>query len=114
MTPSQQSSAPLPLSSRQLKALLKEGRSAMVAFFSPTCPHCATLEPTIERLAQERGEQVLVGQLDLSSERAASREWSILSTPTVLFFKAGEEIERLTGVQNGFQYRRALDKVEAE
>lgn len=96
------------LSESDLRRLLDGGDPAMVEFYSPNCPHCPSLEPTIERLAREWGDRVTVGQLNILEAPRVSKQWTVMSTPTVIFFRGGAEVARLTGVQGYRQYEREL------
>jgi thioredoxin 1 len=104
-------SHPTFLSPADLNRLVSSGQPALVEFYTPTCPHCQALEPTIEALAREWGERLTIAQLDLSEHPKAAREWQVMGTPTVLVFDNGEAVARLMGVQPKRQYVTELQKV---
>jgi thioredoxin 1 len=104
---------PTLLTPDDLRRLAESGVPALVEFYSPTCPHCQTLEPTIEELARDWGDRATIGQLDISAHPKSAREWTVMGTPTVLIFNRGEAVSRLTGVQPKRQYINELQKVTA-
>lgn len=104
---------PTLLSPDDLRRLVASGAPALVEFYSPTCPHCQALEPTIEELAREWGNRATIAQLDISEHPKTGRDWNIMGTPTVLIFNGNEPTARLTGVQPKRQYVSELQKVTA-
>ena len=102
------------LSPQDLQQAIESGEPLFVEFYSPECPHCASLEPTIRKVADRWGEELRIAQVDVLNNRDAAREWNVLSTPTVVLFDGGEEVARLSGVQGYRQYKGAIEKVVAE
>ncbi len=83
------SRAPVLLNSKELEQLVRKGSPSLVEFWSPTCSHCAALDPTVERLAREWGERVTIAQVDVGEHPSLSGKWKVLGTPTVLLFNEG-------------------------
>ena len=60
-------------------------------------PH--RLPPVIDELAQEYADKVVIGKYNVDEESELSGQYRIMSIPTILFFKNGEQVRdlRLTG-----------------
>lgn len=99
------------MSPQELQQAIESGEPLFVEFYSPECPHCASLEPTIRKVVDSWGEALRIAQVDVLNNRDAAREWDVLSTPTVVLFDGGEEVARLTGVQGYRQYKGEIEKV---
>jgi thioredoxin 1 len=87
---------------------------ALVDFWAGWCMPCKMLAPVIEDLANEyvpRG--VTVAKVDIDAELELAGEYAVMSIPTVLIMKDGEEISRYVGVQPKEIYAAALDKMLA-
>ncbi len=72
---------------------------AIVDFWATWCGPCRMLAPTIEELGDELEDKLIVGKVDVDECRETALEYDVMSIPTVIFFKDGEEVARLVGVQ---------------
>ena len=55
------------------------------------------MAPTIERLAEKYQNKVKFCKLDVDNAPKLSQEYEISSIPCIVFFKDGEEVDRITG-----------------
>jgi thioredoxin 1 len=76
-------------------------------------PPCRALAPTIEAIAAQFDGRADVAKLDIDQnpERAAAH--GIRSIPTVLIFRDGHLVDRITGIQPRARYERALEAAGA-
>ena len=63
------------------------------------CAPCRQLSPIIDKLSADFQGQLAVGKLDADSNSAIVEKLEIRSIPTLLLYKNGKVIERLTGMQ---------------
>ena len=88
-------------------------RPVLVDFWAPWCSHCRTLGPTIEAIAEQFDGRADVAKLDIDQNPEAAAAQGIRSIPTVLIFRAGRVVDRITGVQPLARYERALEAAGA-
>lgn len=69
----------------------------VVDFWAPWCGYCTKLLPVIDELAQELEGKVKFIKLNVDENRDLAQQYGVMSLPTLLFFKKGEETERVTG-----------------
>lgn len=72
----------------------------VVDFWAPWCAPCRMLAPVIEELADELDGAVVFGKLDTDSEGEIAIAYGVGSIPTLILFKNGEEIARLSGLRS--------------
>lgn len=79
--------------------VLKADKPVLLEFGAVWCQPCRILEPVLEELAVEWGESVTVAKLDVDEAAQITIDYQVLSVPTVMLFKGGKIIERMTGYQ---------------
>ena len=76
---------------------LSQGKLMMVDFWASWCGPCRMLGPVIEQLDNQYPD-VVVGKVNVDDEQELAMRYSVMSIPTVIFFKDGKEIDRKVGV----------------
>ena len=69
----------------------------VVDFFATWCGPCKVLSPVIEEVSKDYAGKVKVVKMDVDKSNETAVKFSIMSVPTVVFFKGGKEIGRNIG-----------------
>lgn len=88
-----------------------EGLPVFVDFYADWCGPCKLAAPVVEKLAGEYAGKVIIAKLDTDAHTDVARQFGIMSIPTVLVFKGGEEVDRKIGFPGEAGYRQMLDRV---
>ncbi len=83
---------------------------AMVDFWASWCAPCRMLAPVIEKIAEKYEGKALVGKVDVDAEGELAVRYGVMSIPTVIFFKNGEEIDRKIGLMPAEAYEQVLNQ----
>jgi len=67
------------------------------------------LSPTIEALAEQYDGKVLVGKVNVDEEPALAQRFGVMSIPTVVFLRNGQEFDRKVGVMPAGAFTAVLD-----
>ena len=86
----------------------------LVDFWASWCMPCKMLAPVIAEIAEELGDSVKTAKVDVDAEGELALLYGVMSIPTVILFKDGQEYKRFVGVQPKETYMEALAPVEAE
>ena len=78
--------------------VLKADKVALVDFSADWCPPCKILDPILKDVAAALGGEAIVAHLDIDANRQTTNSYGVLSVPTMIFFKEGQERARLVGV----------------
>lgn len=70
--------------------VLKSEGPVLVDFWASWCGPCKMLAPTIAQIAEEYSGKIKVGKVNVDEEESLSREYGIVSIPTVILFKNGK------------------------
>lgn len=101
--------ATLHLNKEGFDKALASGQLVMVDFWASWCGPCKMLAPVIEGLGDEYGDKVIVGKVNVDEEQELAIRFGVMSIPTVIFFKNGEEVARKVGVMPAGEYTAILD-----
>jgi len=69
----------------------------LVDFWAPWCGYCTKLTPVFEELATEMSDKVKFVKINVDENRVIAEKYNVMSLPTMLFIKEGEQIEKLMG-----------------
>ena len=88
------------LNSENINDEIKNNEIVMVDFWAPWCGPCKMIAPTIEKIAEEFSDNALISKINVDENKGIASEYGVRSIPTIILFKNGQEIKRLTGVQS--------------
>ena len=77
--------------------VINSPKPVLVDFSAIWCGPCKMLDPIVKQLAGEWDGKVKVVKIDADQNPNILMQYSVLGIPTLLFFKAGEIKERVTG-----------------
>jgi|SRR5690606_17795633 len=90
--------------------VLDSSEPVLVDFWAPWCGPCRMLAPTIDELADDYSGKVRVGKVNTDESRQVAIDHHISAIPTVMIFKGGQVVERVSGLQPKQQLAALLDR----
>ena len=93
--------------------VLEADLPVLVDFWAEWCGPCHQIAPILEKLAEEYDGKIKFVKLDTEQNFETPESYGILSLPTLLVFKGGRQIERITGARPKGDLKRSLDKALA-
>jgi len=81
----------------------------LVDFWAPWCGPCVKVGPIIEELAADYAGKVKVGKLDVDENSETPVKYGVMSIPTVILFKGGEVLDKITGARGKADYQSWID-----
>jgi thioredoxin len=79
----------------QADVLEAEG-SVLVDFWAPWCGPCRVVHPILEEMAVERDDMRIVS-LNVDENQQTAGRYEVLSIPTLILFRNGQEAKRVIG-----------------
>ena len=89
--------------------VLQETRPVLVDFWSPSCGPCRALAPVVAALAAANGDSAVIAKANAFETPNLAAKLGVASLPTILVFKNGEVVSRLSGVQKEVALQQILD-----
>jgi len=83
----------------------------VVDFWAQWCGPCRIVAPILEKLAKELEGKVKITKLNVDKEAEIADKYHIQSIPTLIVFKGGKKVARITGAQTIESYKRLIEKI---
>lgn len=69
----------------------------LVDFWADWCGPCKMLAPVLDAVAGDLSGKAKVGKINVDEQEALARQFSIMSIPTLIIFKDGKLMEKVSG-----------------
>jgi len=79
--------------------VLKSEKPVLVDFWADWCVPCHMVSPVVEEIGQEESGSINVAKLNVDDNPETARKYGVMSIPTLILFKDGEEAVRVVGAQ---------------
>ena len=80
--------------------VLHSATPVLVDFWAAWCGPCKAMAPVLEEAQQARGEGVRIVKVDVDRDARLAALHGIRSLPTLTFFRQGQKVDELIGLQS--------------
>ncbi len=95
---------------RVLSEVLNNEKLVIVDFFAEWCGPCQMLAPILKEIDEAYSGKVEIYKVNVDESADCAMRYGITAMPTMVFFKDGEEVERVVG----FLPKEEIEKIIKE
>lgn len=99
------------LTDQNFQAEITEAKlPVLVDFWASWCGPCQMLTPLLEELTTDFAGRVVVAKLNVEENHQTVANFGVMSIPTLILFKNGKEVTRITGFRPKEELVRLIDQ----
>jgi thioredoxin len=88
--------------------VLKSETPVLVDFWAEWCGPCHAVSPVLEKIAEERGDDLKLVKVNIDNEQVLSMRYGVMSIPTMILFRDGAPAAAAIGAQPKAALERSL------
>ena len=86
----------------------------LVEFWASWCPPCKMMEPILDELSEELSNKVKIVKINTDQNPSISKQYQIMSVPTIIIFDKGREVARSIGAQSKQQIINMFKRISVD
>ena len=89
--------------------VLQSERTVLVDFWAEWCVPCHMVSPVVEEIARDHGSELKAVKLNVDENPETARQYRVMSIPTLILFKGGQEKTRVVGARGKEAIMREIE-----
>jgi thioredoxin 1 len=90
--------------------VLKSDKPVLIDFWAAWCGPCRMVAPVLDELAEEMGDKVRIGKVDVDNNQQIAYQFQVSSIPTFILFKNGQMADRMMGAMPKAAFQNFIER----
>ena len=79
----------------QFEQFMHEEKPVLVDYWAPWCVYCRRIAPAYEKIAEEYGDQLVIGKVNIDEEPQLAEAEKIEVIPTLVLYRGGKAVDSI-------------------
>ena len=79
----------------QFEQFMQEEKPVFVDYWAPWCVYCRRIAPAYEKIAEEYGDQLVIGKVNIDEEPQLAEAEKIEVIPTLVLYRSGKVVDSI-------------------
>ena len=79
----------------QFEQSIHEEKPVLVDYWAPWCVYCRRIAPAYEKIAEEYGDQLVIGKVNIDEESQLAEAEKIEVIPTLVLYRGGKAVDSI-------------------
>lgn len=79
----------------QFDQFMHEEKPVLVDYWAPWCVYCRRIAPVYEKIAEEYGDQLVIGKVNIDEESQLAEAEKIEVIPTLVLYRGGKAVDSI-------------------
>ena len=80
-------------------------------FYSDSCVPCKRLSPVLAEIEEQYADRINIAKININFDAELAEKYEVRAAPTLIFFKDGQETERLIGAVKKSEITEIIEKL---
>ena len=98
------------INSEQFNLRVKGDAPVLVEFMAPWCVYCRRIAPALQKVAEQYGDSLFIGQVDIDEEPALAQQEQIEVVPTFVLYRGGQALGSMTAPNSKAEIEAFLEE----
>ena len=81
------------------REVLQSSQPVLVDFWAEWCVPCHMVSPVVEEIARDKAGRIKAVKMNVDDNPETARKFAVMSIPTLIMFKDGQEMARVVGAR---------------
>ena len=92
------------------KSVNESEKPVLVEFWAPWCVYCRRIAPAYDKIAEQYGDKLVVGKINVDDVPEAAKKEKIEAIPALLLYKGGEVVDSIVAPDSKARIEEFIEK----
>ncbi|WP_105956570.1 thioredoxin [Apilactobacillus quenuiae] len=91
-----------------------DNKITVIDFWAPWCGPCKIMNPVMNQMEEQFADNIHFGKMNVDGNEDIAKQYKVMSLPSIVLFKNGKAVEKVTGIYSTKQMAHYLKRKLAE